>query len=168
MPLRILFLDVDGVMTDGSMITDGEHETKVFSVYDGLGIKLAMRAGVRVHIVTTGESAALETRAQHLGVDGLHQAIERKIDVVRSVLAEAGIDPADAAFVGDDLVDLPAMRFVGTPIAVANARQEVAAQAVYVTSAAGGSGAVREAVEWLLARDGVWDATLADYLEEIG
>jgi len=168
MPVRLLFLDVDGVMTDGSMVFDGEHEIKVFNVHDGLGIKLARLAGVRVHVVTTGDSAAVKQRAEVLGIDGLHMGIERKVDVVEEMLARDGVAAADAAFVGDDLVDLPAMRLVGTSIAVSNARPEVLREATYATEARGGDGAVREAIEWLLRHDGLWDHTFTRYLKEIG
>lgn len=168
MSVRILFLDVDGVLTDGSMILDGTGETKVFDAHDGLGIQLARRAGIAVHIVTTGSAAAITQRARNLGIDGVHLSVGHKAEAVRRILVEAGLDASEAAFVGDDLVDLPAMRLVGTAIAVANARDEVASEAAYVTDAGGGDGAVREAIEWILRSEGTWDRVVAEYLSEIG
>lgn len=167
MPVRILFLDVDGVLTDGAIALGDSGETKTFHARDGLGLELARRAGIAVHLVTTRDSEAVRRRAEELSLDGVHLGVRRKVDVVAEVLAQEDVPASDAAFVGDDLVDLPAMRTVGTPIAVADAVPEVQAAAKYVASAAGGRGAVRDAVEWILRSEDRWNDVLADYLAEI-
>lgn len=167
MPVKMLFLDVDGVLTDGGVVLGDMGEVKTFHSRDGVGLELARRAGIAVHLVTARDSSAVRKRAEELSLEGLHTGAKRKRDVVESVLAEAGVSSEDAAFIGDDLVDLPAMQAVGTAIAVADAPQEVRAAAAYVTSVPGGRGAARDAVEWILKGEGRWDSVVADYLASI-
>ena len=149
--LQMLLLDVDGVLTDGGIILiGGETEAKRFDVQDGMGVNLARVAGLKVGIVTSRTSPVVERRARELNLDELFQGVGRKSDVLDQLLQKYGISDSQAAYIGDDIQDLPIMRRVGLPIAVLNAVQAVKDCSVYVTTASGGHGAVREVVEWLL------------------
>lgn len=149
--LRLLLLDVDGVMTDGGIILIGEEmEAKRFDVHDGIGVGLAKASGIKVGIVTARDSRVVERRAAELGVDLLFQGVGSKIDVLDGLLRRCRIDHSQVAYIGDDIQDLSIMQKVGLPIAVGNAVRQIKECSVYVTTANGGHGAVREAVEWLL------------------
>ena len=149
--IRMLLLDVDGVLTGGGIyLHDGLGEIKRFDVQDGMGITMARCAGLKVGILTGRSSAAVFRRAQELKIDVVEQGNSDKASGLRSVLQSAGVEAGEIAYVGDDIQDIPVMESVGLPIAVANARPEVKARALYVTTASGGHGAVRESVEWLL------------------
>ena len=149
--LRMLLLDVDGVLTDGGIILVGEDaEAKRFDAQDGMGIKLARVVGIKVGIISSRTSRVVERRAKELGIDEVFQSAERKTDILDILLKKSNIEASQAAFIGDDVQDIPIMKRVGIPIAVNNARQEVKECSVYVTKASGGYGAIREAVEWLL------------------
>lgn len=149
--LRILLLDVDGVLTDGGIILIGpDLEAKRFDVHDGMGITMLRSAGLMIGIVTSRTSEVVQRRAQELGIEELYQGVKQKPLVLDSLLEKYGINPSQAAFVGDDIQDIPIMKLVGMPIAVQNAAPEVKECSVYVTRACGGHGAVREVVEWLL------------------
>jgi 3-deoxy-D-manno-octulosonate 8-phosphate phosphatase (KDO 8-P phosphatase) len=147
----MLLLDVDGVLTDGGIILIGKDgEAKRFDVQDGMGITLARAAGLKVGIITSRSSEVVQRRAQELGIDEVFQGARRKVEVLELLLQRYDIKPAQAAYIGDDIQDIPIMRRVGVPIAVQNAVQAVKECGVYVTRACGGHGAVRESVEWLL------------------
>jgi 3-deoxy-D-manno-octulosonate 8-phosphate phosphatase (KDO 8-P phosphatase) len=147
----MLLLDVDGVMTDGGIILIGRtEESKRFDVHDGLGVTLARCAGLKVGIITGRKSDVVQRRAEELGIDELLQGIGRKTEALKHLLAKHEIDAAQVAYIGDDLPDLRVMEKVGMPIAVENAVPAIKEISVYVTKAAGGHGAVREAVEWVL------------------
>ena len=149
--LRILLLDVDGVLTDGGIILIGEDlEAKRFDVQDGMGISMLRAAGLKIGIVSSRTSQVVRRRAEELAIEELFQGVRYKPDVLDSLLEKYGIEPSQAAFVGDDLQDIPLMRQVGIPIGVHNAAPEVKESCVYVTQASGGHGAVREIAEWLL------------------
>jgi 3-deoxy-D-manno-octulosonate 8-phosphate phosphatase (KDO 8-P phosphatase) len=149
-----LVLDVDGVMTDGGILLTGDGEIKRFHAHDGLGIKMAMTVGIEVAIATARQSAPVVRRAAELGIKTVHQGHFDKATAVAELAAERRLDPGRIAYIGDDLPDLGAMRSVGLPIAVANARPEVKEVALYTTTESGGNGAVREAVEWLIEMRG--------------
>jgi 3-deoxy-D-manno-octulosonate 8-phosphate phosphatase (KDO 8-P phosphatase) len=161
---KLLFLDVDGTLTDGGIILGDTEDARRFHAHDGVGIKLATLAGMTVIFLSARENRAAARRAKELGVRSVLGAA-RKHEHVATLCAEAGVTPAEAAFVGDDLQDVSGMRACGTAIAVGDAVAEVRAIAHHVTTRNGGYGAVREAVEWLLKRDGRWDDTLARFLE---
>ena len=149
--LRMLLLDVDGVLTDGGIILIGRDlEGKRFNVQDGMGITMLRSAGLMVGIVTSRDSEVVQRRAQELGIEELYQGIQQKPLVLESLREKYGIDPSQAAFVGDDIQDIPIMKLVGIPIAVQNALPAVKETSIYVTHASGGHGAVREVAEWLL------------------
>ena len=157
-------LDVDGVLTDGGILLapDGA-ELKRFDVQDGSGIVYLMRAGLRVAIISGRRAAAVEARAQELGIEDVYQGYHRKLDAFEDIRNKRGLRAEETACIGDDLPDIPLMRTAGLGIAVANARPEVIGVADHVTRAAGGAGAVREAAEWLLKIQGRWDGILARY-----
>ena len=156
--VRLVALDVDGVLTDGGLHYDPEgREQKRFHVADGLGIKLLRRAGLEVAIISGRASPAVAARARELGIAHLHQGVEDKRALLDQLLARLELCPAQVAYMGDDLPDLPVLRVVGFPAAPADARPEVRQAARWVTSAPGGRGAVRELAEHLLKAQGKWD-----------
>ena len=149
--LKMLLLDVDGVMTDGGIILVGsDEEGKRFNVQDGMGITLARSVGLKVGIITSRDSAVVQRRAAELNIDELFQGVRVKTGVLDTILARHNIQASQAAYIGDDIQDIPIMRLVGLPIAVQNARPEVKESSRFVTPTPGGHGAVRDAVEWLL------------------
>jgi 3-deoxy-D-manno-octulosonate 8-phosphate phosphatase (KDO 8-P phosphatase) len=169
--VRLLGLDVDGVLTNNAVylgLADGERvEFKQFDIRDGLGIHLARRAGLRVAWISGRVSQATSLRAAELDVDDLVQEdAARKVPALADLLARRGIGWDEVAFVGDDLADLPVLRRVALPIAVADAVGEAQSAAAYVTRSPGGAGAVREVVEVLLRTRGQWDDVLQSYLRE--
>ncbi len=164
--IQLLLLDVDGVLTDGSIsYTGAEMEAKTFSVKDGLGIKMLINAGLKVGIVSAKSSAALLRRCRELGITCVYGDVRDKGSVLNDILSETGVaSPRQVAFVGDDLPDIRLLKKVGLPIAVADAHPEVKKVAAAVTSAEGGRGAVREICELLLKAQGLWSRTVAGYL----
>lgn len=149
--IRMLLLDVDGVMTDGGIILAGRDlEVKRFDVQDGMGVTLARAAGLKVGILTGRDCEPVRRRAQELKIDELSQGHFWKEEGLDAILERTGLEAAAVAYVGDDVLDIPVLRRVGLPIAVGNARPEVQAVAAYVTERFGGRGAVREVVDWLL------------------
>ena len=169
--IRLVALDVDGVLTDGGIYlgaADGKPvELKRYEIQDGLGIHLLQRAGVRVAIVTGRVSESVRLRAAELGVEDLAQDPQaQKLPAFLSILDRHGIAPSEAAFVGDDFPDLAVMRLVGLPVAVANAVPEIKAACALTLSRSGGAGAVREFVELLLKARGDWDTVTEQYVAE--
>jgi 3-deoxy-D-manno-octulosonate 8-phosphate phosphatase (KDO 8-P phosphatase) len=169
--IRLLALDVDGVLTDNGIYlgpVDGQPvELKRFDVQDGLGHVLMRTAGIPVAWVSGRHSEATTQRARELRVEDVLQVRgPDKLEALGALLARHQIAWEDAAFVGDDLADLQVLRRVGLPIAVANAVEEVKAVAAYVTRAPGGHGAVREVVEMLLKARGRWTELLERYFTE--
>ena len=149
--LRILLLDVDGVLTDGGIILIGRDlEAKRFDVQDGMGIKMLRTAGLMVGIVTSRISDVVQRRSKELDIDELFQGVKEKPLVLDRLREKYDINPSQAAFVGDDLQDIPLLKRVGIPIAVQNAAADVKQCSSYVSQASGGHGAVREIAEWLL------------------
>ena len=168
--VRIVFLDVDGVMTDGGVYlgaTDsGEPvELKRFDIQDGLGIRLMKEAGILVSIVTGRESHAVAIRAKELEIDEVHQdRTAAKLKTVQEILQRLEIGWDEAAFLGDDLPDLPLLRRVGLPAVVGNATSDARACAVWAAEREGGRGAVREFAEALLGARGEWAQRVEAYV----
>ena len=163
--VRLLLLDVDGVLNDGSIIYDDKGvETKVFNAKDGLGIELLMEAGIDVGIVTSRASKALYHRCDNLGISLIFDGVHDKSGVLEDISKQTGIPAEEIAFVGDDLVDLPLMRKVGLSVAVADAHETLLENADMVTTARGGAGAVREVCEAILKAQGLWEKTLERFL----
>lgn len=149
--LRLLVLDVDGVLTDGRLWFGPDGELmKAFHVRDGVGIKAVQGAGIEVAIISGRRSPAVERRAAELGIRHVRQGCADKAEALRALAAELGLTAASAACVVDDTPDLPMMALVALPIAVADAHPDVIAAAGHVTRAAGGAGAVREVCDLLL------------------
>jgi len=163
--IKLVAFDIDGVMTDGGLhYTDDGHELKTFNVQDGLGVVLLRRAGIKVAIITGRTSNVVNCRAKDLGVEHVFHGVGDKGAVSAQLLEQLGLQWSELAFMGDDLIDLPAMTRCGLAIAPANARPVVKERAHMVTDASGGKGAVREAIEFILAAQGKLDAAFAPYL----
>jgi len=192
--IRLLLFDVDGVLTDGKLFffpaTPGtslttrdqaaKHggeggfglasqniiEAKGFHAHDGTAISLARLAGIRTGLITKRISETVALRARDLKLDHIHQGIQDKLRVFKEVLNQEGIAAAEAAFVGDDVIDLPVMWNCGLAVAVANARDEVKKDAHYVTKHGGGDGALRDAIEFILKSQGKWKKVVDEYIGE--
>jgi len=163
--IQLLILDVDGVLTDGGIIRDDAgQQIKRFHVRDGAGIVLWRRLNKEVAIITGKESSVVTHRAEELGIEHVYQNVGNKLDVYDQLKDELGIADSQIAYIGDDLPDLPVMRRVAVPIAVADASEEVRAVAKYVTKYPGGYGAVRDGIEFLCKEMGVWQQVLDRYL----
>lgn len=171
--IRLVVLDVDGVFTDNELFigeVQGQRiELKRFNVQDGVGIHLLRIAGIPVAILSGRESAATAHRARELGIsDVIQDPTASKLPRMLSLLEEKSIGWKEVLYVGDDLPDVPVMRRVGIPVAVANGVAEAKAVAAFVTTQPGGHGAIREVVEALLKARGEWDRILAGYYRERG
>ena len=165
--VKLLVLDVDGVLTDGRLYYhDDGTESKAFHARDGHGIKLAQRAGIEVALISGRSSPCVNKRAVDLGITEVEQGSKDKVPAFERLLAEKGLGPEQAAFVGDDLVDLPVMRRAGFAVTVAGASEHLFEAAHYVTLAPGGRGAVREVVELILETQGLWEKVAARYFED--
>jgi len=194
--IKLILFDVDGVLTDGKIWIfpapagaqqsvleeanprrgDGGFgfqsasliEAKGFHAHDGTAISLARLAGLKTAIITKRISETVALRARDLKIDHVHQGIQDKAAVFRSILEKEGFTAVEAAFVGDDVIDLPVMRRCGFAIAVKNARPEVKAEAHWITAHSGGDGAARDAVEYILKAQGKWKKIVEDYISERG
>ncbi len=162
--IEVLLSDVDGVLTDGGVVFDGQGiETKKFNIRDGLGIRLWQQAGKRFGLVTGRKSHIVERRAAELEVDIVRQGIKDKLPVVREVVEALSLRPAQVAYIGDDLPDLPVLNYVGFGVAVADACDELREAADFVTQLDGGRGAVRETIEIILKSQRRWTATVEKF-----
>ncbi len=165
MKIRLLVLDVDGVLTDGTFwLREDGDEWKAFHATDGLGLRLLMDAGVEVALLSGRRSAIVERRARELGIRHVVQGSGDKVAAIYRLLTELGVEAVETAYMGDDLVDVPAMRLVGFAAAPADARPEALAAAAWVAARGGGRGAVRDLCEHLLREMGRWDEAAARFL----
>jgi 3-deoxy-D-manno-octulosonate 8-phosphate phosphatase (KDO 8-P phosphatase) len=163
--ISLLALDVDGVLTDGTLVINSDgSETKFFDSLDGHGIKMWQRAGLKVALISGRVSPPTEHRAEQLKIEYVFQDCHYKLPVVEQLLEQLGLLPVNMAFIGDDLTDMPVMRYVGFAVAVANAVDEVKECADYVTTRPGGRGAVREVIEYILKNSGRWRELMKRYL----
>jgi 3-deoxy-D-manno-octulosonate 8-phosphate phosphatase (KDO 8-P phosphatase) len=162
--IKLLLLDVDGVMTDGRIIFDSNGvESKFFNVKDGHGIKMVQRAGIQVGIISGRESMVVSNRAAELGIDLLYQKALDKLTPYQEILARTGLADAEVAFMGDDVIDIPVLRRVGFAAAPADAVPEVLSHVQFVARSRGGWGAVREICDLLLRVQGKWDEITSRY-----
>jgi 3-deoxy-D-manno-octulosonate 8-phosphate phosphatase (KDO 8-P phosphatase) len=162
--IKLLILDVDGVMTDGKIIIDDAGlESKQFDVKDGHGLKILMRYGIDVALLTGRKSRVVDHRAADLGITEVHQGIWNKREVFDDILRRRNLAAEETAYIGDDIVDVPLLRRVGFGVAVADACPEAIRAAVYVTEHSGGRGAVREVCEMILRAQGRWEDVVARY-----
>lgn len=192
--IKLLLFDVDGVLTDGKLFIfpappgtqqsileqSAKHggqggfgfhsqsmiEAKGFHAHDGTSISLARLAGIRTGLITKRISETVALRARDLKLEHVHQGVDDKRKCFMEIVKQEGIKPEEAAFVGDDVIDLPAMRAAGLAIAVKNARAEVKKEAHYVTPHSGGDGALRDAVEYILKAQGKWKKVVEGYIGE--
>lgn len=192
--IKLIMFDVDGVLTDGKLFfvpappglqpstaaLAAQHggeggfglssphtiEVKGFHAHDGTAISLAKLGGIKTGLITKRVSETVALRARDLRMDFVKQGINDKRTCFEQVLKEAGLKPSEACFVGDDVIDLPAMEYCGLAIAVANARDEVKKKAHYVTKHAGGNGGARDAVEYILKAQGKWKKVVDEYVVE--
>jgi 3-deoxy-D-manno-octulosonate 8-phosphate phosphatase (KDO 8-P phosphatase) len=163
--IQLLVLDVDGVLTDGTIVLSGDgSESKAFSALDGHGIRMWKRAGLKVAFLSGRMSEPTKYRAEQLEVDHCLQGCLDKLPTLEKLLQQLGLLPSQVAYIGDDIMDLPVMRHVGLGVAVANAVDDVKQQADYVTTRPGGSGAVREAIEYILKETGRWPELMKRYV----
>jgi len=192
--IKLLLFDVDGVFTDGTIwlfpapagarrstehqarahadeggfgiVSQSVIEAKGFHAHDGSGISMARLGGLKVGIITKRISETVALRARDLKLDYVYQGTHDKVSAFQEILKKEGLDATQAAYVGDDVIDLPVMRCCGLAIAVANARAEVKAESHYVTEHRGGQGAARDAIEYILRAQGTWEKALAQYVSE--
>jgi 3-deoxy-D-manno-octulosonate 8-phosphate phosphatase (KDO 8-P phosphatase) len=192
--IKLFLFDVDGVLTDGKLFflpvlsgsglvvrsqaakgadqvdfgleTHTAIEFKGFHAHDGAAISLARLAGLKTGLITKRVSETGAIRARDLKLDYVHQGIQDKLSVFETILKQAGIRASEAAYVGDDVIDLPVLRHCGLAIAVANARSEVKQEAHWVTPHSGGEGAVRDALEYILKAQGKWKRVVKEYIGE--
>ncbi len=162
--IKLLLLDVDGVLTDGRIIYDSRgRDSKFFDVHDGLGVYVLHKSGIKTVLITAKSSKAISPRAKDMRVAEVFGDIFPKSAVLGKILKKYGVGSDEVCFVGDDLVDLSIMRKVGLPVAVANAAAEIKEAAGFVTSRVGGRGAVREVAELILKSQGKWEDILKFY-----
>ncbi|CCG96059.1 MULTISPECIES: KdsC family phosphatase [Marinobacter] len=165
--IRLIALDVDGIMSDGRLYFSASgDELKAFNILDGLGLKQLMQAGITVAVITGRRSPLTERRMSDLGIPHLMQGREDKKIALLELIRDMNLAPEQIAYMGDDLPDLPALRFAGLGITVPNGYWLVQQHADYCTRSPGGQGAVREACDLLLWAQGHLDNTLAPYLDE--
>lgn len=165
MAVKLVVFDVDGVLTDGRIIfSNSGEETKLFDVKDGHGIKILMRMGIDVAIITARESEVVRRRARDLGITHVFQGIKDKKIALEELVKASGVTPSQMAYMGDDIIDLPVLKRVAFSAAVADAVAEVRERVDYVAQRPGGRGAARELAELILKVQGKWDEVMKLYL----
>ncbi len=165
-PLKLLILDVDGVLTDGKLYFDNDgNEYKSFHARDGHGIKLLQQSGVRVAVISGRRSNSVALRMRSLGVEHIYQGHENKVSAFYEILEKMTIEPEKAAYIGDDLLDLPLIKRVGLGVAVQDANFMVKQHAHWCTELTGGHGAVREVCDLIMQAQGTFDDIVRSYLK---
>ncbi len=164
--IELLILDIDGVMTDGSLFFDNDgEEYKAFNSLDGHGMRMLMDNGVEIAVITGRQSKLVQHRMDNLGITRIYQGYRDKLPAFQQLLDDTGLQPEQIAYMGDDLMDLPVMRRVGLSISVPNGNQFVREHCDLVTLASGGRGAVREICEFLLSAKSLLRDIQASYLQ---
>ena len=162
--IKLLLLDVDGVLTDGRIIYDSKgRDAKFFDVHDGLGVYVLRKCGIKTVLITAKGSRAIRPRARDMQVEEIFENISPKSAILDKILKKYRVSADQICFVGDDLVDLGLMKRVGFPVAVFNAAAEIKEVASYVTLKQGGRGAVREVAELIIESQGKWEEVLQAY-----
>ena len=162
--IKLLLLDVDGVLTDGSIIyNEAGQEVKIFNVKDGLGIKLAQSAGIRIGIITGRAAATVKKRADELDIEILYQGQQDKLEAYEEIKKQFNLTDDQIAFIGDDLNDLKLIQQVGLSFGVNDACEEIKQEVDYITAKPGGKGAVREIIELILKKQGKWQELIDSY-----
>jgi len=160
--IRMVLLDVDGVLTDGSLIL-GDGEYKVFYVQDGLGIRLLKKFGIKVGFITGRRSEAVQRRAKELNIDFLYQGVQNKQDCLHQLVSESNLNLDTICYMGDDFTDLSVLKSVGFSVSVPNGRDEIKEVVDCVTENCGGKGAVRELAELILKTQGKWEKIISQF-----
>lgn len=164
-PIQLLLLDVDGVLTDGSLIySENGVESKMFNTQDGLGIRLVQKGGVDVGIITARKSPMVQKRGEELDMKYICQGAKTKLDAFKNIIDQAGIKPYQVCYMGDDLIDLSVLTRVGLAACPANAVDEVKEICHFITDRAGGSGAVRQTCELILRAKGRYEELVQRFL----
>ena len=164
--IKLLLFDVDGVLTDGTILIHGDGtESKSFNIRDGAGLVWAQRAGLSVGLLSARLADATSIRAAQLGITTIVQGAANKLAGYEQILKDAGLTDAQVGYMGDDLQDLPVLRRAGFSAAPADAAPEVRAAVQWVSASGGGRGAVRECVEHVLRAQGLWRSAIAEFLE---
>ena len=165
--IKMLMIDVDGVLTDGSIsIGNSTEELKTFNVKDGMGIVLARKAGIRVVFLSGRYSKALISRAKELGVEDVYHNASDKVSVLEELMKKYSLRKEETAYIGDDINDMPVLKKVGFPCVVNDAVEEVKSVAKYTSKLNGGKGAVREIIDMILKADDIYDQAVEAYLNE--
>ncbi len=163
--IKLIALDIDGILTDGKIILDSEgREIKVFSAQDGMGIKAAIDAGIVIAFITSRRSKVVEIRASELGVKEIYLGNNKKLDAIKELALKYGISTDEICYMGDDLIDLQALTNVGWGVTVPQAPDELKSNADYITKKSCGDGAVREVIEIILKRNGLWENLIKKFL----
>lgn len=164
--IKLVIFDVDGVLTDGGIILDNEgNEFKVFNVRDGHGIKMLIRAGIHVALITGRQSEVVDRRAKELGITEVYQKSYNKIAAYEDIKKKFSLRDNEIAYVGDDIVDIPLFKRAGLSFAVADSSDEVKSYAMAVTKNRGGRCAAREVTDLILKAKGLWDGIIDGYLK---
>ena len=162
--IKLVIIDVDGVLTDGTIYIDSEgRETKAFTVLDGTGIAYLHRSGIKTAIISGRTCKSVIYRAKELDITDVYQGAKNKLDAYKEILKKYALRDEEICYIGDDLIDLPIFHRVGFPVAVANASPIVKQQSIYVTKAKGGCGAVREVAEKILKFQDKWKLIMERY-----
>ncbi|HIU63840.1 MAG TPA: HAD hydrolase family protein [Candidatus Avacidaminococcus intestinavium] len=165
--IKLLALDVDGVLTDGGLFIGAEGESaKKFHAQDGMGITCALRNGLLIALITGRQSKIVASRAAELNVTEVYQGVKNKAQLLTTLAEKHGLTLEEVAYMGDDLNDLPALVLAGLSCAPQNAVKEVKERVHYIAAASGGNGAVREIIEVILRARGLWKQIVADYIKE--
>ena len=163
--VKMILMDVDGVLTDGRIVfLSGGSEAKMFDSKDGVGIKLAQRAGMRTGVISGRESEALLRRCEELGMEEIHQHVSEKLEVYEEIRRRLGYADGECCFIGDDLVDAPILKRVGLPVTVADGHPALEPIVAYITERPGGASAVRELIDLVIRAQGKWDEVVSRYL----
>ena len=163
--IKMLIMDVDGVLTNGTIIINSDgSESKQFNIQDGHGVKMWHRCGLKTAILSGRSSQATIARAQQLSIEHVLEGCKQKLPAFETLLGEVGLTAAEVAYIGDDLLDLPLVKRAGLGVAVADAVNELKQAADLVTSVGGGGGAVRELIEYILKSTGKWQSLVERYL----
>jgi 3-deoxy-D-manno-octulosonate 8-phosphate phosphatase (KDO 8-P phosphatase) len=164
--IKLILMDVDGVLTDGRVILGKNEELKFFNIHDGMGIHIARESGLKTGIITGRTSEAVEKRGRELKIDYVIQGSKKKIKALDKILKAEKMDYNNVCFIGDDIIDIPIFRKVGFSATVKDAPENVKSEADYISSKDGGRGAVREIIEYILKSKGTLDSTINKMIKD--
>jgi len=166
MQIKLIIMDVDGVLTDGRIILGKEEELKFFHVRDGMGISIARASGLKIGVITGRSSIAVERRAKELKIDYIVQGCKNKLKALDEILEKEKINYENVCYIGDDIIDIPVFRLVGYSATVADAPESIKSETAYVSNKSGGKGAVRDIIEFILKNKGNLENTINNMIKE--